>query len=337
MPIELNELEMLKEPVEPDLYIVNGIIPPGVSLLSGHQKIGKSWLGMKLCLCASRGVDLWGYKTLHCKALYCCLEDTKRRIRKRYDALIEAADELQGTKPSGWLDFRFQCRKLGEGLVEDLEDYIIRNPECKLIVIDTLFMITPRMNDSPYASDYNNIVALKKFADQYEIAIVIIHHTRKMKAKDPFDEILGTTGLNGAADAMMILSRGGRSDKKGTLKITGRDLSDEEIELEFNDGDWRIVSDNGVGEDETLPDGDDPEAAAEGMAFMRCVLDMVGNRPQWEGTATDFSNATGGAVKNLNVVKMLKKYRQELDACGISFANSRSSGERGITIMNRNA
>lgn len=247
------------------------------------------------------------------------------------------AEELQGTKPSGWLDFRFQCKRLGEGLVEELDDYITRNPECKLIVIDTLFMITPRMNDSPYASDYNNIVALKKFADQYEIAVVIIHHTRKMKAKDPFDEILGTTGLNGAADAMMILYREGRSDKKGMLKITGRDLGDEEIELEFNDGDWRIASDHSIGEDEELTDEDASEAEAEGKAFMRCVLDVVGNRPQWKGTATEFSHATGGAVKNLNVVKMLRKHERELDAYGISFTNSRSSGGRGISITNHNA
>ena len=107
MPFGINELEILSEPVEADVYIVDKILPPGVTLLCGHQKIGKSWLALKLCLCATRGVDLWGYKTKHCKALYCCLEDTRNRIRKRYDALVEAAEELQGTTPAGWLDFRF--------------------------------------------------------------------------------------------------------------------------------------------------------------------------------------------------------------------------------------
>ena len=49
-------------------------------------------------------------------------------------------------------------------------------------------------------------------------------YERKLKAKDPFDEILGTSGLNGAADAMMILSREGRSESRGTLKYTGRNI-----------------------------------------------------------------------------------------------------------------
>ena len=151
MPLGINELEILSEPVEEDIYIVDKILPPGVTLLCGHQKIGKSWLALKLCLCATRGVDLWGYKTKHCKALYCCLEDTRKRIRKRYDALVKVAEELQDTAPAGWLDFRFHCPKLDNGLVEELEQYVGDNPECKLIVIDTLLMITPRMNDSPSA------------------------------------------------------------------------------------------------------------------------------------------------------------------------------------------
>ena len=138
MPSEINEFDILNEPIEPDVYIVDKILPPGVTLLCGHQKIGKSWLALKLCLCAIRGVDLWGYKTLHCKALYCCLEDTKKRIRKRYDALADVAEELQGTTASGWLDFRFQCPKLDQGLVDEMEQYVNDNPECKLIIIGVL-------------------------------------------------------------------------------------------------------------------------------------------------------------------------------------------------------
>ena len=87
MPL-INEFELLDEPKESDVYIVDKILPPGVTLLCGHQKIGKSW-------------HLWGYKTLHCKALYYCLEDTKKRIHKRYDALLAAAAELHGTTPVG--------------------------------------------------------------------------------------------------------------------------------------------------------------------------------------------------------------------------------------------
>ena len=318
MPLGINELDILNEPIESDIYIVDKILPPGVTLLCVHQKIGKSWLALKLCLCATRGVDLWGYKTLHCKALYCCLEDTKKRIRKRYDALAEVAEELQGTAASGWLDFRFQCPKLDRGLVDELEKHVKDNPECKLIIIDTLLMITPPMSDSPYANDYNNIVALKKFADKYEIAIVLIHHTRKLKAKDPFDEILGTSGLNGAADTMMILTREGRSESRGTLRYTGRDIGDEEINLEFHDGDWRITEE------------------AEDTSFVGRIIDLVGDKTHWEGTATNLAEATGGDIAPKWMTRKLNEHRAELEARGIDFLNEReSSNRRNIKIVRK--
>ena len=325
MPLGINELEILSEPVEADVYIVDKILPPGVTLLCGHQKIGKSWLALKLCLCATRGVDLWGYKTKHCKAMYCCLEDTRKRIRKRYDGLVEAAEELQETTPAGWLDFRFQCPKLDNGLVEELEQYVEENPECKLIVIDTLLMITPRMNDSPYANDYNNIVALKKFADKYEIAIVLIHHTRKLKAADPFDEILGTTGLNGAADAMMLLSREGRSTNKGMLRCTGRDIGDEEIDLVFHDGDWQIMDEEPATDTTT---GNTP--------FVQSILDVIGNGSRWEGTATDLAEALGGKNTPGWMTRRLKAHRDELEQYGIDFSNDRESSKRRSITITRN-
>lgn len=317
MPIGINEFEILKESVEPDVYIVDKILPPGVTLLCGHQKIGKSWLALKLCLCTTRGVNLWGYKTLHCKALYCCLEDTKKRIRKRYDALSSAAVELQRTTPAGWLDFIFRCPKLDQGLVDELEQHVKDNPECKLIIIDNLFIITPSMNDSPYACDYNNIVALKKFANQYEIAVVIIHHTRKLKAKDPFDEILGTSGLNGAADTMMILSKEGRSESRGTLRYTGRDIGDEELALEFHDGDWRITEE------------------AEETSLVDRIVDLIGDKTIWEGTATDLAQATGGDIAPKWMTRKLNEHRAELESRGIDFTNERESSNRNIKIVRK--
>ena len=320
MTFGINELDLLKETLEPDVFIVDNILPTGVTLLCGTQKVGKSWLALKLCLCASRGVDLWGLKTLHCKTLYCCLEDTKKRIRKRYDALAESSAELQGSAPTGWMSVEFQCPKLNDGLVETLEQYIVENPECKLIVIDTLLMITPPMNDSPYANDYNNIVALKKFADKHEIAVVLIHHTRKLKAKDPFEEILGTSGLNGAADTMMILTREERGNSIGKLKYTGRDIGDEEIALEFCDGDWRLA-----------------DEAAQALSFPHLIADLVGDNSEWEGTATDISDATLGEVKKEYVTRKLDEHRDELEQLGYSFTTWKSGDKRNIKIINGKA
>ena len=41
---------LLYEPLEKPSFVVDGLIPTGLSLLCGSQKIGKSWLMLKLCL-----------------------------------------------------------------------------------------------------------------------------------------------------------------------------------------------------------------------------------------------------------------------------------------------
>lgn len=55
-----------------------------------------------------------------------------------------------------------------------------------LIVIDTLQRIRKVSADAnPYASDYRDIGILKQLADKHRIAILLIHHLRKMNDDDP--------------------------------------------------------------------------------------------------------------------------------------------------------
>ena len=61
-----------------------------------------------------------------------------------------------------------------------------------------------------------------------QIAIVLITHLRKMKSDDPFEQIMGSTGMTGIADAAWVMKRG-RCDSEATLLITGRDTEEREI------------------------------------------------------------------------------------------------------------
>ena len=74
---------LLYEPLEKPSFVVDGLIPTGLSLFCGSQKIGKSWLMLKLCLCVSQGLPLWDMPTKEGDVLYLCLEDTFFRIQDR--------------------------------------------------------------------------------------------------------------------------------------------------------------------------------------------------------------------------------------------------------------
>ena len=57
---------LLSTPLEKTLFIVEGLIPQGVTLLGGSSKIGKSWLMLSLGLRVARGLPLWGQKRCRC-------------------------------------------------------------------------------------------------------------------------------------------------------------------------------------------------------------------------------------------------------------------------------
>ena len=50
----VNAETFLYEPLEKPSFVVDSLIPTGLSLFCGSQKIGKSWLMLKLCLCVSQ-------------------------------------------------------------------------------------------------------------------------------------------------------------------------------------------------------------------------------------------------------------------------------------------
>ena len=51
---------LLYQPLDKPRFVVDGLIPTGLILFCGSQKIGKSWLMLKLCLCVSAGAAFLG-------------------------------------------------------------------------------------------------------------------------------------------------------------------------------------------------------------------------------------------------------------------------------------
>ena len=136
----VNAETLLYEPLEKPSFVVDSLIPTGLSLFCGSQKIGKSWLMLKLCLCVSQGIPLWDMTTMEGDVLYLCLEDTFCRIQ---DRLFRLTDEA-----SGRLHFAVASCKLSDGLIVQLEDYLKDYPDSRLIVIDTLQKVRTASKDT---------------------------------------------------------------------------------------------------------------------------------------------------------------------------------------------
>ncbi len=231
--------QLQRAPYSPVPFLVDELIPEGLHILAGAPKIGKSWLALWLCLCVSQGQALWNFATTQGEALYLSLEDSFQRIQTRLFDLTEDAPPT--------LHFAIMADTLKRGLEQQIEQFLTDHPDTKLVVIDTLQRVRGTGSDSNlYANDYQDIGLLKKLADKQHIAILLIHHLRKLHDDDPMNMISGSTGLSGAADSAFVLQKNARSANAASLHCTGRDIPDRTLKLELGEDDhvWKLLADS---------------------------------------------------------------------------------------------
>lgn len=307
---------LLYEPLEKPQFVVDGLIPTGLILFCGAQKIGKSWLMLKLCLCVSQGLPLWEMPTAQGDVLYLCLEDTFSRIQ---DRLFQVTDEA-----SGRLYFAVASCKLTDGLTVQLEDYLKDYPDSRMIVIDTLQKVRTASKDNAYASDYGDISLLKDFADRHSLAVIVVHHIRKQKDSDVFNMVSGTTGLTGSADSTFVLEKENRASDTARLYVTGRDTPYQEFVLRFRDCSWELV--------ERKTQEQLAKEAIPNVLFR--VVDFMQDKEGWSGTATELIAAMGETETVPTVItKWLNEYRIPfLSENGIGYQYSSRKEGRQIAL-----
>lgn len=190
--------DLMAQDLPPVRWAVEGILPAGVAILGGKPKMGKSWLALGLAVAVAAGGRALGKVPVdEGPALYLALEDNRRRLQSRMKKLL-----AEGEAPAG-LALATEWPRLGEGGLENLEAWLEENPAARLIVVDTLKKIRPAAgtgNRSLYDVDYEALEPLIPLAGKHNVAVLVVHHLRKMLAADPLDELSGSTGLSGGVD-----------------------------------------------------------------------------------------------------------------------------------------
>lgn len=244
--------------------------------------------------------------------LYLCLEDSFERIQKR---LYELTDE-----PTERLHFVIISDSIGNGLEEQINDFKSNHTNLKIVFIDTLQMIRESTENS-YGSDYKKLSVLKSLADKLEIAIVLVHHTRKCSDSDPFNMISGSTGLSGCVDGSMVLVESKRGSRKAVLHCVGRDIENQEIALVFENSRWTVT---------------DEIKEIEPDLFSFAVHDFMLERKYFKGSATELANELSKTlckeIFSNCIKKELMRHAYELQGYGVTFESKRSNGQRIIIL-----
>lgn len=259
---------LIQQPRREPAWVVEDLMPTGLHLLSGAPKIGKSWLVLDLALAVSSGRPFWGYATRRCGVLYLALEDTLSRIQGRMWDLSDTASER--------LCFALNSKTIPDGLVDQLDDFAEGHEGTGLVIVDTLQKVRAHSRDSAYAADYGDVGALKGFADSRGLAVLAVHHTRKMGDTDVFNTVSGTTGITGSADSTFVLTKQSRTSEYAVLSITGRDVEFQELKLRFSDCHWELAEKTSA---EELAEREVPKCVLRVLDFME------GREGEWKGSA----------------------------------------------------
>lgn len=223
-------------------WAVPGMVPEGLTLLAGPPKLGKSWFVLDLAIRVAAGRDFLGIDVAEGDVLYLALEDNARRLKGRAQIL------LAGEAAPDRLELWTQAGKLNSSLIPQLADWLDRQEDPRLVVIDTLGRVQGHgeldAKDGGYADAVEALVGLQDLAAARGVAVVVITHTKKggwSQGADPLEAVLGSQGYAGTADSILVLKRE-RGEDLGELFITGREIEDQQVlKVRFDDAACRWI------------------------------------------------------------------------------------------------
>jgi hypothetical protein len=206
-------------------FIIQDMLPVGMTLLMGPPKTGKSWLTLLMAECISMGFPLFDYRVHKNPVLYYTLEDSVRRCKYRLHKI-----------GSVWSPFLYFCEE-ARSTIDIMNG--IRTTKARVVFIDTFIAFSDIEDNNSYSETTRKVRELKQIADTMEVAVVIVHHTKKKSGSnnDWMEEAMGSQGLVGAADCVISL-RHERGKDEAVLLISGRDIQDKHINLRWDDCVW---------------------------------------------------------------------------------------------------
>ena len=241
--------------VDAPVYVVDSLIANGITILASPPKFGKSWMCMDLAISVANGTEFMGLATHKEGVIYLALEDGDYRLQER-------GRKVAGDRPiPDNLYLVKEAPQLQDGLLGMLNALVESCESVGMVIIDTLQMIrgVAGKTEGVYGYDYRELGQLHKYALDNNISVVLVHHLNKYGDDSDFvSRLNGSTGVSGAADTIITLTRGKRGDDTTKMSITGRDVTERTLVIQMDWSNYRWIC---------LGDERDVERDAEEYAF----------------------------------------------------------------------
>lgn len=233
------------------VFHLNNVMPRGLTLLAARPKVGKSWMALQLAIATAFGKPFLGRKVKSPgKVLFVALEDGPQRIKERLCILLPELKTQEDTSiPLGKIRFLHELPPLEAGglgyLGGLLEKEAATGEPFTLLVVDHWLAASgERKGNDIVRGEYKEVAALRHLATDHKVAVVVIHHLRKMIAVDAGEMVIGTTGVTAAVDSYWIIAPGS-DDQTKKLEIRGRDIRERTLAIQFkttgSTRGWRVI------------------------------------------------------------------------------------------------
>ena len=224
-PSILTASKLMEIKFSPPQWLIEGLLPEGLSVLSGAPKIGKSWLSLQIALAVTTASPLFGRAPNSEKSvLLLALEDNERRLKDRISKCgLPTTDSFYIT--TQW--------KYG---VNGLKEFLMKNSAIKLCIVDTLAVFLPSQDTkgrNTYDADVARMRLLHEIVKDTNTSLLMIHHDKQGDDDDWASKMNGSNGVIGTADTLIRLSVKQRGSKQAKLQVTGRDVEDVELNLKL--------------------------------------------------------------------------------------------------------
>lgn len=224
--------DLLREDIPEPEYLVDSVLPEGVSLLASPPKIGKTLLALNIAVALSTGGRALGsIPVRQGRVLFLALEGSKRGLKRRIEAMLS-----MGEKRPELLHICREFPKMDDGGADLIGQYLQLYRDTRLVIIDTLKRVRGRgdARRNLYDEDYDALQPINELREETGVSFLVIHHTNKREAGDDvLDLVSGSTGLTGAVDNVLVLQKQrGQADAK--LTIIPREEEEAEYALRFD-------------------------------------------------------------------------------------------------------
>lgn len=314
MPITQKEL-LEKEFKSEGVNLFGGLLRPGLYVLAGSSKVGKSMIATTMANCVAQGNDFLGRPMPKGKVIYFDNDnydfETKSRIVSlNFSGTNEVLYEFNDSKSIYDINERLSQ-------IPDIEKY-------KPIIIDSYVGLDEVIssNDS-YYEVYPILKELRDIVVNKSLICILIHHTKKNKERIDQDNLIGSKALSGATTGTLLLSVRNEFDTHGELKLILRNnKSIIKIKKDEKNINWVLDTD-----EQTVAE----EIPKNILQLINAVVGL--EKHELIGTCQEIVQKSKMELNPNYLTKYLKQNKRYLDENHITFTNDRTDQKRTIKII----